>query len=267
MANTIEIDGATIHIQDEGTGPDLILVHGMGQSSARVWDYVVPELRRNHHIIRYDLRGHGRSTDSLNEQSIDRHAIDLKKILDHYNLDQANIVGFSFGGTVVQQFAIHYPERLDKLVLVTTAPGLTHQAAEYYEQRAEFIETEGVEAHADKAVSIVLSPWFIDEHPDIAEEYRERFLNNNPSAYAGAMRAMIGWDPTDQLRELDHPALVIGGSLDDTAIMGGEAAGSSRQLHDILPNSELEIIPETTHYPQIEKPQVVGMLVNNFLAD
>lgn len=267
MDDTIEIDDATIHIQDEGTGPDLILVHGMGQSSARVWDYVVPGLRENHHIIRYDLRGHGGSTDSSNDQSIDRHAMDLKNILDHYNLEQANIVGFSFGGTVAQQFAIHYPERLEKLVLVTTAPGLTHEAAEYYEQRAKLIETEGLEAHADKAVSIVLSPWFIDEHPDIAEEYRERFLDNNPNAYAGAMRAMIGWDPTDQLSELDNPALVIGGSLDDTAIMGPEAAGSSRQLHDILPNSELEIIPETTHYPQIEKPRIVANLINNFLSD
>jgi len=266
MDKKLDIDGATIHVQEEGTGPDLVLVHGMGQSSARVWDYVVPELRDNYHIIRYDLRGHGRSTDSTDDQSIDRHAMDLTKILDHYDIDQASVVGFSFGGTVVQQFAIDNPERLTNLVLVTTAPGLTDEAAEYYEERAAFIETEGVEAHADKAVSIVLSPWFIEEHPDIAEEYRERFVDNNPHAYAGAMRAMIGWDPTDQLREFKHPTLVIGGELDDTAIMGEEAAASSRKLHDLLPNSQLEVIADTTHYPQIEKPETVASLIDTFLS-
>jgi pimeloyl-ACP methyl ester carboxylesterase len=267
MENKLDIDGAKIHIQDEGIGPDLILVHGMGQTSARVWDYVVPELRKKYHIIRYDLRGHGGSTDSSDDQSIIQHARDLKKIVEYYDLDQASIVGFSFGGTIAQEFAIRYPKHLNKLVLITTAPGLTHEAADYYEQRAEFIENEGIEAHADKAVSIVLSPWFIDEHPEMAEEYRERFLDNNPRAYAGAMRAMIGWDPTDHLRELHHPTLIIGGSLDDTAIMGGEAAGSCHQLNQILPNSELEIIHNTSHYPQIEKPNMVATLIDEFISE
>jgi pimeloyl-ACP methyl ester carboxylesterase len=267
MSKKLDVNEATIHIEEEGSGPDLVLVHGIGQSSARVWDYLVPELKDDYRILRYDLRGHGRSTNPSGDQSINQHAADLATILDLYDIEQANIAGFSFGGTVVQQFAIDYPSRLLNLILVTTAPGLTDDAAEYYEERAKFIEENGVEAHADKAVSIVLSPWFIEKHPDIADEYRERFLDNKPKAYAGAMRAMIGWDPTEQLRELDHQTLVIGGELDDTAIMGEETAASSRKLHNLISDSQLEIIPDTTHYPQIEKPETVATLIDGFLSE
>ncbi len=261
----VNVNGATFHVEQQGSGPNLVLVHGMGYTSTDVWQYVVPQLAEQFSVLTYDLRGHGKSTDPDNDQSISTHADDLAAILDHFDIEKASIAGFSFGGMVVQQFALRYTDRLENLILVTTSACLTDEAKEYYDGRAEKIETRGVDSHADDAVRIVLSESFREANPDKADEYREAFLQNNPEAYAGAMRAMLDWDGREGLSVLENPTLVIGGGEDDTSIMGDEPGGAARELAEIMPNGQLEMIPETIHYPQIEKPEVVAGKMLEFL--
>ncbi len=261
----VNVNGATFYVEQQGSGPNLVLVHGMGYTSTDVWQYVVPKLAEEFTVLTYDLRGHGQSTDPDNDQSISTHADDLVGILDHFEIDQTSVAGFSFGGMVAQQFALRYTDRLEKLLLVTTSACLTDEAKEYYDGRAEKIKTRGVDSHADDAVRIVLSESFREANPDKADEYREAFLQNNPDSYAGAMRAMLDWDGREGLASLENPTLVIGGEEDDTSIMGEGAGEAARELAELLPNGELVMIPETIHYPQIEKPEIVSEKMLEFL--
>jgi pimeloyl-ACP methyl ester carboxylesterase len=112
------VDGGTIHFQAAGEGPPLILLHGGGMDMS-MWDALVPTLTRHHRVIRWDARGHGASTAPPDRTKAT--AEDLRSLLDHLQIGRATIVGFSMGAGTAANFAIVSPERVERLVLISTA--------------------------------------------------------------------------------------------------------------------------------------------------
>lgn len=105
--------------QIQGGGTPLVLVHSPGVDS-REWKYVAPDLARHHQVITYDARGTGKSPAPQQPTSL---VEDLRVLLDHLKFDKVSLVGHSMGGQAVTDFALTYPSRVEKLVLI--APSLT----------------------------------------------------------------------------------------------------------------------------------------------
>lgn len=116
----VNIDGLNIHYRDEGRGPTLILLHGVA-SSLQTWDGWVSELRDNYRIIRIDLPGHGLTGPDKNGYDIDYMTDKLNKFMTRLRIDKASLAGNSLGGYISWEYAVRYPEKVDKLILLDAA--------------------------------------------------------------------------------------------------------------------------------------------------
>jgi len=113
----ISVNGTRLHVASTGSGEDVVMVHGLAANLAFWRLKIVPCLAAHYRIAAYDLRGHGRSAMPANGYSPSNMAEDLKGVLDAGGIEAAHLVGHSFGGAVVMEFAARYPERVLTLTL------------------------------------------------------------------------------------------------------------------------------------------------------
>jgi pimeloyl-ACP methyl ester carboxylesterase len=113
----IFVNGTRLHVASTGSGDDVVMVHGLAANLAFWRLKIVPYLVAQYRITAYDLRGHGRSAMPANGYSPSTMAEDLKGVLDAGGIEAAHLVGHSFGGAVVMEFAARYPERVLTLTL------------------------------------------------------------------------------------------------------------------------------------------------------
>lgn len=118
----VKVDNLTFHYQDEGTGPTLVLLHGVA-SSLHTWDGWVKELKPYYRIIRIDLPGHGLTGPDTSRKTydIDYMTDMLNKLLVRIKVDKAYIAGNSLGGYIAWNYAVKHPEKVDKLILLDSA--------------------------------------------------------------------------------------------------------------------------------------------------
>ena len=102
-----------------GEGPPLLLIHGIGDSS-RTWEQIIPLLAREHLVIAPDLLGHGGSDKPRADYSVAAYANGMRDLLAVLDIDKVTLVGHSLGGGVAMQFAYQYPERVERLALVSS---------------------------------------------------------------------------------------------------------------------------------------------------
>src|SRR5262245_57108437 len=110
-----DIPGARLHYEVAGSGEPLVLIHGF-TLDMRMWDDQFASLARHFQVVRYDLRGFGKSSMPTTEPYT--HADDLKALLDCLNIERAHVLGLSMGGSIAINFALNYPAMVDRLVLV-----------------------------------------------------------------------------------------------------------------------------------------------------
>jgi pimeloyl-ACP methyl ester carboxylesterase len=104
---------------DSGSGPVVLFIHGI-LGSQRQWAHLVDELDDDHRVLMPDLFGHGESAKPLGDYSLSAHAAAMRDLLDHLDIDRVTLVGHSLGGGIAMQFFYLFPERVDRLVLVSS---------------------------------------------------------------------------------------------------------------------------------------------------
>ncbi|HEU4884342.1 MAG TPA: alpha/beta fold hydrolase [Longimicrobium sp.] len=113
----VSVDGGTLFYDDRGAGPVIVLMHAGGRDHT-MWDAQARTFTRGFRVIRFDLRGHGRSTARLGPFSL---VDDLRRVLDHLQVEHARLVGVSMGSGVALDAAFQIPDRVDRIVLVSYA--------------------------------------------------------------------------------------------------------------------------------------------------
>jgi pimeloyl-ACP methyl ester carboxylesterase len=115
----IVLHGHRVSFRRAGSGPCIVLLHGITGSS-RTWDEVIAPLAQRHTVIAPDLLGHGESAKPRGDYSLGAYASGVRDLLIALDIDKATVVGHSLGGGVAMQFAYQFPERMDRLVLVSS---------------------------------------------------------------------------------------------------------------------------------------------------
>ena len=116
---TVTLHGHTFSYTDSGSGPVLLFIHGI-LGSQKQWGHLVDRLDDNHRLIVPDLFGHGESAKPIGDYSLGAHAATLRDLLDRLGIEQVSLVGHSLGGGIAMQMTYLFPERVDRLVLVST---------------------------------------------------------------------------------------------------------------------------------------------------
>lgn len=138
-----------LHYEIQGNGEPIVLMHS-GMADLRDWEFIVPQLVQTYKCIAFDGRGAGKSPSPV---EIPNYVEDLKNLLDFLSIEQTILVGHSFGGGIATDFAMAYPQRVSKLVLV--APGLTgYQFSQ--EMVQHFQEIQAVAPDVEKMVQLSL---------------------------------------------------------------------------------------------------------------
>lgn len=138
-----------LYYEITGNGHPVVLIHS-GGTDLRLWTFLAPLLAKNYKVITYDGRGAGKSPSPLKDANF---VEDVLALLDHLELNQATIIGHSMGGQIATDFALNYPERVSKLVLI--APSLTGFS---YSQEFEQYHSKVLEAapYIDKMLELAL---------------------------------------------------------------------------------------------------------------
>lgn len=252
---------------DDGR-PVLVLLHGFTQN-ARTWDVVRDGLRRIGPTVALDLVGHG---DSPKPEEVAPYRIPaclehLERVLERLNLKKVWLVGYSMGGRVSLQYALHKPERVQGMVLVSTTAGLTDPQARQErvksdEALASRIPGWGIDGFLDYWFELDLFAGFKRLPSSRQRELRRERSNNSPIGLANSLRGMgAGAMPPvwPYLRDMEIPTLVIAGELDE------KFALLARSLAAALPEADLSVVPDIGHAVHLEAPQrFINTLVDYF---
>jgi pimeloyl-ACP methyl ester carboxylesterase len=269
----ITLHGHQVAYRDQGRGDTVLLVHGMAGSS-RTWRDVLPSLAEHHRVLAPDLVGHGRSEKPPGDYSLGAFANLLRDLLDALEIEKVTIVGQSLGGGIALQFAYQFPERVDRLVLVSSG-GLGREVS----WMLRLLAAPGAELALP-----VLAPWFVRDPGMAASRWlRDRGVRvarlaemwdayasltdaENRAAFLRTLRAVV--DPGGQTIDASDrlhlaagvPTLIVWGDAD--AIIPVQHATDA---HAALPGSRLEIFEGVGHFPQNEDPARFVEVIEDFL--
>jgi pimeloyl-ACP methyl ester carboxylesterase len=263
-------------VAGDGTGPVVLLVHGMA-GSASTWRHVMPALGEHATVIAPDLPGHGRSEKGRGDYSLGALASHLRDLLVTLGHEHATVVGQSLGGGVAMQFAYQYPERCERLVLVSSG-GLGQEVHALLRALSfpgsEYVLALGCAAplrDAGDAVANVLRRVGLRPQPAIEEFWhaysslsdgatRESFVRTLRSVIDVAGQCVSANDRLYLASAM--PTLIVWGD-DDRIIPVSHAYAA----HEAMPGSRLEIFEGVGHFPHCEAPSRFVDTLRTFLRD
>jgi len=254
-------DGVAINFEVEGRGRHVTLLHGVG-SHLQAWDGVAASLRDRFTLLRYDLRGHGKSGKPPGPYNLDDYVADLAALLDAQSVDRTTLVGFSFGGMIAPAFTVRHPERVRALGIVSAVAGRTSQQRAAVVKRADELGRGGASMTVGAAIERWFTPEFRAQNPDIIERQIQRVLGNDPGGYAAAYRVFAESDPIDDLGKISCPTLVMTGEHDT-----GSTPTMAMAIHERIAGSCLVILPRYRHSLLIEATAEVVSELREFLDD
>ncbi|RYI99783.1 MAG: alpha/beta fold hydrolase, partial [Actinomycetales bacterium] len=117
--HTVLLHGHELSYVDSGEGPVVLFIHGI-LGSQRQFEHLIDEMDDDHRVVLPDLFGHGDSAKPLGDYSLSAHAAAMRDLLDHLGVERVTLVGHSLGGGIAMQFFYLFPERVERLVLVSS---------------------------------------------------------------------------------------------------------------------------------------------------
>ncbi len=265
----IAANGVQYYVEQSGSGPALLLLHGF-TGSAATWEPQLATWRDHYTCLAVDLLGHGGSEAPTDPARYGMAATvaDLIVILDTLGIARTHLLGYSLGGRIALSLAVAQPARIGGLVLESASPGLAtaeERAARHAadEALAAAIERDGVPAFVQRWEALPL--WASQTTlpaPTRAALHTQR-LHNRATGLANSLRGLgTGAQPPvhDQLGGLNVPALCLAGTFDAKFVALAE------DLTVALPQAQLALIPGAGHAIHLEQPAVFNHTVTNFLG-
>ena len=271
----IMLHGHRVRYRAAGDGPLLVLLHGIAGSSS-TWEEVGGWLERGHRVVAPDLLGHGESAKPRGDYSLGSYANLVRDLLGALGDERATLVGHSLGGGVAMQFAYQFPERCERLVLVSSG-GLGREVHRLLRSAA----LPGAEVVLPMLCSRVTrsavggaTHWLgrlgLRAGPDLEEVWRG-FVSlgdaDTRRAFLDTVRGVIDVggqrvSASDRLYLAEElPILIVWGERDPLI-----PAAHGQVAHERLPGSRLEIFPGAGHFPHRDDPRRFVNLLSDFVA-
>jgi pimeloyl-ACP methyl ester carboxylesterase len=274
-ARRTTLHGQELSYLDSGTGPAVLFIHGL-LGSHRNWAHLVDALDTRHRVVAPDLIGHGASAKPMGDYSLGAHAATLRDLLDHLGIARVTLVGHSLGGGIAMQFCYLFPDRVERLVLVSSG-GLGRSVSP--------LLRSATLPGADWVLALAASGWVRDRAEAVGGTLRR--LGLQPSAdltegwlgfsslgeretrraFLATARSVI--DPGGQTVTAHHhlpmaitiPTLVVWGTQDRMI-----PAWHATTAQQAIAGSRVELFEGAGHFPHLEQPERFAQLLGDFMA-
>jgi pimeloyl-ACP methyl ester carboxylesterase len=249
------VNGLKMYYEVHGSGEPVVLLHGGFMTITNNWTGWIDELAKTRKVIAIEMQGHGRTADIKRDFSYENLADDVAALLDHLKIPRADLIGYSMGGAVAMQCAIRHPDKVRKVVVISSV-----------------FRRDGMVKEARDAIPKLTADAF--KGSPIEAEYKK--LSPTPDDFPNFVKRMVataskGHDlGADKLKATKAPMFFIHGDADGIRLehvaemfrlKGGEVHG------DMKPRSasRLAILPNTTHVTLMQRASVIVPMVNDFL--
>ncbi|MFI8104484.1 alpha/beta fold hydrolase [Streptomyces sp. NPDC086023] len=258
-------DGTRIHYEVSGpaSGTPVLLVHGH-PFDRTLWD---PQARAlaaaGYRVVTPDLRGYGRSEVVPGTTAFEVFAGDLAELLDHLGLERAVVGGVSMGGQLTMEFHRLFPGRVLALVLADTSPRPeTEDGKAFRRALADRLVAEGMGGYADEVIDKMITPAHVAALPEVAAHVMGMMRGTDPEGAAAALRG--------RAERTDHRPGLAAARVPVLVVVGEEDAytpvADAEELHALVPESVLVVIPGAGHLPGVEAPEAFNAALLEFLA-
>lgn len=262
----IKNNGQELYYEVHGEGAPLVLIMGIGYD-ATLWGlHQVPEFSKEFQVVAFDNRDVGRSSQASGPYTIADMADDVAGLMDGLHLDHAHMLGLSMGAMIAQEFALRYPNRLDKLILSGTGAATGRAKFDpitvwnFVKQH----DPEGLTFAAQQFLWL-FSTDFLRNHQAVDQTLAMLGSNPNPvspEAYSRQTSAYVQHDSLDRVGKIKAPTLVITGERDRLT-----PPWIGRELADAIPGAKFQLIdgPGSSHVLPLERPEDFNKIVLSFL--
>lgn len=269
MAYIETSDGVPLYYNERGEGEPIVLIHGWTGDSDYWWQKNVDALAENHHVVTYDLRGHGLSGKTGDGHSLTGYAEDLEFLTESLNLTDITLVGWSMGVPIIWTYLEQFgDDRIRAIGLIDQTPKFYSDDDWEFALLGEFSEeglaelVGGLEVNRSEAVKPIIQAFFGEPRSEeqLAEIYARTTLT--PTSVATAMlNDMVPKDFRSQLSEIDVPTLLLYG--EQSVVFPGPLG---EWMHEQLPDSELVLFTESGHSPFWEEPETFNAELLAFVS-
>jgi 3-oxoadipate enol-lactonase len=236
-----------------GSGTLLLFLHGIG-GNRRNWDAQLAFFSRTYKAAAWDARGYGDSDDYEGPLEFSVFSEDIVRVLDFLKVEKAHLVGLSMGGRIARNFALHHPERVERLVLANTTPGFgsltPQQAREFVAQRRDADPVE-------RAKSLI-GP---RARPGVFEDLVASLRAVHRESYLKTVEASVAQDLAAPIENIRAPTLVVTGD-EDRLYPPAIAQDMVRRI----PGASLAVIQGAGHLSNLEQPERFNQVVLEFLS-
>lgn len=246
----------------------IVLIHGVGDRGARVWDSTIPKLTERYHVVTFDLPGFGRSSKKNALYSPTLYAAFVKWVVDRYVEGPFVLIGHSLGGAVALRFASTYQRNLQRLILIDVA-GILHQAVlarnmaqSKLNDWSSKMRWPPLDLLTQLTISTIDRIQGLPIDPEMAigsASLRQKLFNADPAKIAGL--ALSNEDFSGLIERVTAPTLIVWGAEDTvTSIRTGKVLSAK------IPNARLKVIPNVGHCPMLEQPDQFNQLIISALS-
>ena len=223
-----------------------------------MWDPQLPDLLRHFNLLRYDIRGHGASSVTPGDYTIERLGADVLALADALRFERFAFCGLSLGGMIGQWLAANAPDRVTHLVLANTSPKADGPGMEV---RRRQVLAGGMESVADVVMRRFVSPERLASASPVVASSRRTLLATDRIGYAGCCAAIRDMDLTDTMSAIRLPVLIISGRHDPSLPWKGHGD----RLAGGIPGARVRHLP-TAHLSNLEAPRSFTAALLEFLA-
>lgn len=256
----VRSDSERVYFETWGEGEVVLFSHGMGGNHA-IWYQQVPFFARRFRVVTWDQRGFGRSTAQTGDIGPQPSIRDIERLFDHLGVDRAHLIGQSMGGWATLGFAQRYPDRALSVVLADTIGGIfTPEIRESFGAYAEVIANSPPPDQLPLGAHPAVGGQLAEE--DLARSFlysQIGGLTASPSAVT-ISRLLASSDLTDRVDRVPVPLLFVVGENDPIF-----PPGMIKQAAELVPGSEVAVIPDAGHSPYFERPGDWNRVVLEFL--
>jgi 3-oxoadipate enol-lactonase len=252
-AETIMVGPAPrLAVSVAGEGPLVLFLHGI-RGNRRNWSKQVEAFSERYRAAAWDARGYGDSDDHEGQLQFEYFSGDVMRVIEHFGVKKAHLVGLSMGGRIARNVALRWPERLQSLALVSTSPGFDAMPAEEVRRFVTERKTRSPE-NVKKLLGSRARPEAFDALWESVTSVRE-------DSYRKTLEASVAQDRGAPIENIRVPTLVVSGD-EDTVYPPDMARDVARRI----PGAELVMIKGAGHLVNLERPGRFNEVVMDFIA-